>query len=87
MFEFAIYLVIINVFTFIIFGIDKLKAKLDAYRISEKTLLTFCLAGGVLGGIFGMLIFRHKTKKPKFIYSLPVILIAYLVVILLLIFK
>ena len=87
MLKFLIYLIIINVFTFIIFGVDKLKAKHNAYRISEKTLLTFCIFGGVLGGLFGMIVFRHKTKKPKFIYSLPIILIAYLFVILLVFFK
>ena len=48
--------------TFFIFGIDKLKAKRDSYRISEKTLITICAIGGALGGLLGMMIFHHKTS-------------------------
>lgn len=60
------YLIILNIISFIIYGIDKLKAKKKYRRIKEKTLITLSLIGGPLGSIMGMYIFRHKTKKIKF---------------------
>ncbi|MDO4618170.1 MAG: DUF1294 domain-containing protein [Clostridia bacterium] len=59
-------LIIWNIIVFIIYGIDKMKAKRDKYRISEKILITITLLFGGLGAFFGMRIFRHKTKKPQF---------------------
>jgi len=70
-----IYIILINILTFITFGIDKKKAILREQRISENTLLVICLIGGVFGGIVGMLFFHHKTKKIKFLLSMPVILL------------
>lgn len=61
------YLIIINILTTIIYGIDKLLAKSHKQRISEKNLLRLTLIGGGYGAIFGMNIFRHKTKNKKFI--------------------
>lgn len=61
-----IYIIIIlNFINFILYGIDKFKAKHDMWRISEKTLLTFSLFAG-LGGLLGMEVFRHKTREKKF---------------------
>jgi uncharacterized membrane protein YsdA (DUF1294 family) len=54
---------------------DKIKAKKNRWRIPEATLLGLCAAGGSLGGIIGMYLFRHKTKHPKFYISLPLMLI------------
>lgn len=67
------YLITINVLTFIMFGIDKVKAKMHRWRISEKILLLFVLSGGCLGGWLGIFIFRHKTKDRSFL--LPMILL------------
>lgn len=83
---YLIYLLIINIFTFLVFGIDKLKAIKDSFRISEKTLLTFCLVGGALGGLLGMLLFHHKTKKPKFFICIPLLVVIYIILTLFLIF-
>ena len=60
-----IVLLAVNIVTFALYGIDKAKAKLDAWRISEKTLLIWSLIGGI-GGMVGMNAFHHKTLKPKF---------------------
>lgn len=61
-----IYIVIIlNLMNFILYGIDKYKAKHDMWRISEKTLLSFSIIAG-LGGLLGMEIFHHKTREKKF---------------------
>ncbi|MGN0807205.1 MAG: DUF1294 domain-containing protein [Candidatus Coproplasma sp.] len=56
----------VGLVTFIVYGIDKLKAKRHAWRISEATLLSLSIFGGCLGGIFAMLIFRHKTRHWYF---------------------
>ena len=70
-----IYILIINAFTFLLFGIDKKRAIEDKWRISEKALLAFAAAGGSVGAIMGMYTFRHKTRKPLFKYGLPIILV------------
>ncbi|MBS4881614.1 MAG: DUF1294 domain-containing protein [Peptoniphilus harei] len=60
------YLIIfLNLINFILYGIDKYKAKHNLWRISEKTLLTLSALAGV-GGILGMEIFHHKTREKKF---------------------
>ena len=61
-----IYYIIINTLTFIVWGLDKFRAKANLWRISERTLLTLALLGGAFGALAGMLIFRHKTRKPLF---------------------
>ena len=61
---------IASVITFALFGIDKRKAVKNRWRISEKTLLLFSLFGGP-GGLLGMLVFHHKTRKWKFRILVP----------------
>lgn len=70
-----IYLLVINLVAFLAMGLDKWKAKRDAWRIPEQTLMSLVLLGGGIGGIVGMYTFRHKTKKPRFFIGFPVILI------------
>lgn len=81
-----IYLVIINIIAFLAMGIDKWKAKRDAWRIPEQTLLSLVVLGGGIGGIAGMYTFRHKTKKPRFYIGFPLILIIEVAVAIYLIF-
>ena len=69
-----IYLIIINVATFIAYGVDKAKAVAGAWRIREAVLLGMAFAGGSLGALLGMLIFRHKTNKKYFKYGVPAML-------------
>jgi len=64
----------INAVTFIIYGIDKLKAKKGMWRTSEATLLLLAAAGGSIGALLAMQIFRHKTQHKKFVYGIPVII-------------
>lgn len=61
-----IYLAVINLLDFFLYGADKYKAKKHKWRIPEKTLLGMGLLGGCVGGLFGMQIFRHKTKHLYF---------------------
>ena len=62
------YLIVVNLLTWIIYGIDKWKAKRRAWRIPERTLL-------LLAALAGMLMFRHKTRKLKFMIGVPVIFV------------
>ena len=70
----CLYLVVINAITLLAYGIDKMKAKKGAYRIPEKTLIVLAIIGGSIGAILGMVLFRHKIRKPRFAVGLPVIL-------------
>ena len=69
-----IYLEIINIVSFALFGIDKRRAKLGRWRIPEGTLILSAVVGGSIGALAGMLLFRHKTRKPRFTVGIPVIL-------------
>ena len=69
------YLIIINIPTFFVYGIDKWKAKQSSYRISEATLLILAVIGGSIGALLGMRVWHHKTMHKKFKYGLPLILL------------
>lgn len=71
----AIYLLVINLLTFLIMWWDKHEAKLGDWRVSEQFLFILVLLGGGIGGIAGMYTFRHKTKKWYFKFGFPAILI------------
>lgn len=70
------YLVIINLITFITYGVDKLKAKKGYWRIPESTLLLLAFVGGSMGAWLGMQAFHHKTLHKKFKLGVPLILMA-----------
>lgn len=74
------YLLIINALGLLFMLIDKQKAKRNAWRIPESTLLTIAALGGSIGCIAGMYLFRHKTKHLKFTVGLPLLLILNFVV-------
>ncbi len=71
----AIYLVIINVTTFIFFGFDKWMARTQGWRTKEATLWLLSFLGGTIGGIIGMQVFRHKTQKTSFQFIFAIILV------------
>ena len=77
-----IYLAVINVVTFFMYGIDKWKAKRSRWRISEATLLIMAVIGGSIGAWLGMKVWHHKTLHKKFKYGVPLILITQLALIL-----
>lgn len=70
-----IYLLAINLITFLAMYIDKKRAKWGKWRTKESTLFTLVLLGGGIGGIAGMKVFKHKTKKTRFVIGFPAILI------------
>ena len=69
------YLIIVNIVSFILYGIDKYKAKRGKWRISEATLLLMAVIGGSIGAWVGMRLWHHKTMHKKFKYGIPVIMI------------
>ena len=69
------YLLAINAVTFIVYGIDKYKAKKAKWRISEATLLLLAVLGGSIGAWMGMNVWHHKTMHKKFKYGIPAILL------------
>ena len=71
-------LIVINVAAFAMYGIDKKRAIADEWRIPEAILLTFAACCGAVGALFGMYTFRHKTRKPKFAYGVPLMLAVHL---------
>ena len=79
----VIYLVAINVLTFFLYGIDKVKAKRSKWRIPETTLLGMAIIGGSLGAWLGMRMWHHKTMHKKFQYGIPLILIVQIALVLL----
>lgn len=70
------YLIVINVVTFLVYGIDKWKAQQSKWRISEATLLLLAIIGGSVGAWLGMKTWHYKTMHKKFKYGLPLILLA-----------
>ncbi len=69
-----IYLLLINALAFLLMLTDKVKARKNLWRISERTLMLSALLGGSIGALAGMYCFRHKTKHPKFTIGVPLIL-------------
>ena len=70
---------ILNVITFFIMWFDKHEAKIGDWRVPERTLFLLVLLGGGIGGIAGMYVFRHKTRKWYFKIGFPAILIIQIV--------
>ncbi len=70
-----IYILAINAVVFVVYGIDKHKAKHAKWRISEATLLLLAIVGGSIGAWCGMKVWHHKTMHKKFKYGVPVIFI------------
>lgn len=71
----VLILLAINLITFAVYGIDKVKAEEGKWRIPEATLIALAAAGGALGAFLGMQIFRHKTRKPKFYITVPALMV------------
>ena len=69
------YLLVINAVAFFVYGIDKLKARKDWWRIPEAILLLLAAIGGSIGAWLGMKVWHHKTMHKKFRYGLPLIIL------------
>ena len=79
------WLLLINLVTFLVFGVDKWKAKRKerhegTRRVPERTLLLLSVIGGSVGALLGMKVFHHKTLHRSFRIGIPVILILQIIV-------
>lgn len=72
--DLEIYLIGINVLTFLIYSIDKWKARKARWRIPEDILIWLAIVGGSIGALLGMFLFRHKIRDKKFTLGVPAIL-------------
>lgn len=72
---FLFYLVSINISSFILFGIDKWRAKRHKWRISEFLLVFTSILGGASGALMGMSVFKHKSSKKKFYIGIPILIV------------
>ena len=70
-----IFMVVMDVIAFAMFGIDKLLAKGKQSRIPEIWLIISALLGGAAGALIGMLVFRHKVRHAKFYVTIPALLL------------
>lgn len=68
-------LLMINLFTFIIFGWDKRLSIKHKRRVPESTLLGTAFIGGTIGAILGILIFRHKVSKKSFLLKFALVVL------------
>lgn len=69
------YLLAVNVLTFIVYGVDKWKARSGRWRVPEATLMGLAALGGSVGAWLAMQLFRHKTQKKKFRYDVPALFV------------
>ena len=80
-----LYLLLINLVTFLVFGLDKWKAKRkekkdSVRRVPEKTLFLLSALGGSVGALLGMKVFHHKTLHKSFRFGIPAILVLQIVI-------
>lgn len=71
-----IYVILINLITFVVYADDKRRAKKHLWRTNEGTLVMLAVIGGSFGALLAMLLFRHKTRHTRFTIGIPTILIA-----------
>ena len=67
----GLYFIVINLLTFLLYGLDKYKAIRQEWRIPERALLLMAFVGGAFGALSAMRIFRHKTRKGRFKLIIP----------------
>lgn len=73
----ALYLLGVNVLSFLSFGLDKQKAVHGRRRIRNRTLLGLALLGGSVGALLGMGLFRHKTRQRPYTWGISLMLFAH----------
>ena len=69
------WFVLISLTSVVVTVLDKLKAKFSKWRIRESTLLILSVLGGSVAMLITMLLIRHKTRKPKLMLGVPIIII------------
>ena len=74
------YFILINIISFIIFGIDKRRSIKRKFRISENFLILLSVIGGCFGSLFAMFYYHHKNRKLKFLILIPIISLIWILI-------
>ncbi len=74
-YPYAIYMLFMNILTFVLYGADKKKAVSRQWRIPEVVLLGMSLLGGCVGAFLAMQIFHHKTRHARFAMGVPIMIL------------
>lgn len=71
-----------SAWTFVLFGFDKFRAgQAGRRRVAESSLCLVSALGGWPGGLLGIIIFRHKSSKPSFLFKFSLALAVWLILI------
>ncbi|MDF2546760.1 MAG: hypothetical protein K0R93_1658 [Anaerosolibacter sp.] len=76
------YLALVNIYGFVIMGLDKYYAKKHRWRISERNFFLTSLLGGAWGVLLGMKMFRHKTLHKSFTFGVPALGVLHVAIVL-----
>jgi uncharacterized membrane protein YsdA (DUF1294 family) len=76
-----IWLGLMSLITFTVYGLDKSRARKGGRRVPEKNLHWLAILGGFPGGWAGRAAFRHKTRKTSFTLVLLLATVIHLAVI------
>jgi len=76
--DIMIYYAVVNAAALVMYAMDKARARAGVWRIRERTLILAAAIGGAGGALAGMLLFRHKVRKPKFFLLVPLFLLLHL---------
>ena len=77
-----VYLAVVNAVSFVVYGVDKRRARKGGRRVSERDLFLLALIGGSVGALVGMRSFRHKTRHWYFVWGIPAILLGQIALVL-----
>ncbi len=72
------WMIVINLFAAVLTAADKRAARLHRRRVPEATLLWVGFFGGAAGMLLTMTRIRHKTRKPKFMVGLPMMIVLHI---------
>lgn len=70
----------LTVGTFLLFGLDKFQAGHRHVRVPEKLFYLTVALGGSVGALFGMYMFRHKTRKTEFQFVIILLILLQLAI-------
>ena len=70
-----LYLAVISFISIFVTILDKHNAKKKKQRVPELTLLLLAAMGGSVGMYITMHMIHHKTRKPKFMVGIPLIIV------------
>lgn len=77
--QFLLPYILVNLGVYVLYGYDKYKAIRREWRVPEAMLLATAVVG-VFGALAGMYLCRHKTRKPKFFITVPVIAVVEIII-------